>query len=176
MVAFNNQNVAVKGKTLTVASPATRATRTWAARLPDTTSCLVASGNATLLQRLDAAADLAGWSECDAAVDVDSLRGAVSGDHQLVVVDLASPLDGDAKAVVAVAEVLSQQPGTLLVVCGADGCPDHERWARSIGAFLYLPGVTRGDDLVSLFAEARRVAGRWSSLPRQWNKSRKAAC
>jgi hypothetical protein len=48
----------------------------------------------------------------------------------------------------------------LLVVCGSEDSVDEEMWARQLGAWVYLPGVSGADALMSLFAEARRVGER----------------
>ena len=61
---------------------------------------------------------------------------------------------------VGIAEEFAARPGTLLVVCGSEDSVEEELWARQLGAWVYLPGVSSGDALVSLFAEARRVADR----------------
>jgi hypothetical protein len=50
-----------------------------------------------------------------------------------------------------------------VVVCGSGDSVDEELWARQLGAWVYLPGVSGGDALMSLFAEARRVAERKGS-------------
>ena len=46
---------------------------------------------------------------------------------------------------------------------GSGDSVDEELWARQLGAWVYLPGVSGGDALMSLFAEARRVAERKGS-------------
>jgi hypothetical protein len=43
------------------------------------------------------------------------------------------------------------------VICGSEDNVDEELWARQLGAWLYLPGVTDGDSLTSLCVEARRL-------------------
>jgi len=61
---------------------------------------------------------------------------------------------------VEIAEEFAGRPGTLLAICGSDDNVDEELWARPLGAWVYLPGVTSGDALVSLVTEARRLAER----------------
>ncbi len=55
-------------------------------------------------------------------------------------------------------EDIAQSKKTLLMLCGNEGNALEEIWARQLGAWLYLPGVTQGNDLVALCAEARPVA------------------
>lgn len=122
--------------------------------------CLVVSGDGGLRGRLDTMADLGGWAACEAPVDTSDLRSAIEGDYELVVVDIAHPLGERVNDTIEVAEEYASRPGTLLVVCGSDESVDEELWARQLGAWVYLPGVSGGDALMSLFAEARRVLER----------------
>lgn len=122
--------------------------------------CLVVTGDAGFRNRLQAASDLAGWTECDMPESTDDLQAAVDGEFQLVVVDVARPLGDRVNDTVELAEEFAARPGTLLVVCGPEDGVDEELWARQLGAWVYLPGVVSGDSLMSLLAEAGRVAGR----------------
>jgi hypothetical protein len=130
------------------------------ARAPGVLKCLVVSGHGGLRKRLDAVSDLSGWSGCEAPADAAELSAAVDSDYQLVVVDVANPLGERVSDSIEAAEEFASRPGTLLVVCGAEESVDEEIWARQLGAWVYLPGATGGDALVSLFTEARRVAER----------------
>ena len=76
------------------------------------------------------------------------------------VADIARPLGERVNDTVEIAEEFAGRPGTLVVVCGSGDSVDEELWARQLGAWVYLPGVSGGDALMSLFAEARRVAER----------------
>lgn len=133
---------------------------------PTPLGCLVVSGDSSLRRRLDAAADLGGWSMVAAPSDASSLSSARQHSHQLVVIDLVSPLGGDRRAVESLARELSDRPDTLLVVCGGVESGSDEAWSRAQGAFVHLPGVSAaelsGDSLVGLFVEARRVSERRS--------------
>jgi DNA-binding response OmpR family regulator len=130
--------------------------------------CLVVSGNDGLRHRLGAVADLSGWEEFDLPETAADLAAAIDSDYQLVVVDVAGPLGDRVNDSVEVIEEFAARAGTLLVVCGSGDSVDEELWARQIGAWVYLPGVSNGDALVSLFTDARRlserrVEHRWSS-------------
>lgn len=136
-------------------SPPTRA-----ARIPGLMKSLVLSGNRDLRGRLEAVSELSGWTECDAPVDAAELEAAVESDYQLVVVDIASPVGDRVNDSIEIAEEFASRAGTLLVVCGSDDNVDEELWARQLGAWMYLPGVSNGDALVSVFADAKRFAER----------------
>ena len=129
-------------------------------RGPALLNCLVLSGDRGLRNRLDAMAELGGWSACDAPDDPADLPGVVDGDYRLVIVDIAHPLGDRVSDTVEIAEEFASRPGTLLVVCGSERNVDEELWARQAGAWVYLPGVSRGDALVALCADARRLVER----------------
>ena len=77
-----------------------------------------------------------------------------------MIADIAQPLGDRVSDTVEIAEEYASRPGTLLVVCGSEDSVDEEMWARQLGAWVYLPGVSGADALMSLFAEARRVGER----------------
>ena len=126
-------------------------------------NCLVVTGDASLRRRLDAAADLGGWSTIAAPAGFSGLSSARRRAHQLVVIDLVSPLGGDRSAVESLAREFAGRHDTLLVVCGGEESRSDEAWSRAQGAFVHIPGVSSGDSLVSLFIEARVVSERRSA-------------
>ena len=142
-----------------VRSLASQAPAVRAGRLASLKS-LVVSGDAGLRGRLHTMSELGGFSACEMPTDAMDLRSAVDGDFQLVVVDIARPMGDRINDSIEIAEEFAGRPGTLLVVCGSEDSVDEELWARQLGAWVYLPGVSSGDALMSLFAEARRVSDR----------------
>ena len=142
-----------------VRSMATQAPALRTARAPGL-RCLVVSGDNGLCGRLGTMSELGGFAACETPVDAAELRSAVDGDYELVIVDVARPLGDRVNDTVEVAEEFAGRPGTLLVVCGSSDNVDEELWARQLGAWVYLPGVSGGDALMSLFAEARRISER----------------
>jgi len=129
-------------------------------RGPGLMKCLVLSADRGLRNRLDAVTELSGWSACDAPQDAADLQSLIDRDYQLVIVDIAHPLGDRVNDTVEIAEEIVSRPGSLLVVCGSEDSIDEELWARQMGAWVYLPSVTCGDALVSLFADARRFVER----------------
>lgn len=140
------------------ASPMSRGSRT-----PGLLRCLIVTGDAGFRHRLQAATELAGWEECDTPDAAESLRTAIDGDYQLVLVDVANPLGNRVTDSVELAEEFAARPGSLVVICGPEEGPDEELWARQLGAWVYLPGAIAGDGLMSLFHEAARLGGRRDS-------------
>lgn len=125
-----------------------------AMRRPGLQSCLVVSGDPVLRNRLEAVSELSGWTACSAPDTSAELQEVVDDDFQLVVVDVARPLGDRVNDSLEVAEEFAARPGTLLVVCGSEDNIDEELWARQLGAWVYLPGITTGDALVALFSDA----------------------
>ena len=122
--------------------------------------CLVLTGDRALRDRLGAAAELSGFSACDAPDDAAECSAAIDGDYHVVIADIAHPLGDRVNDTVEMAEEFAGRPGTLLVVCGSGESVDEELWARQAGAWVYLPGAARGDALVSLLADARQFVER----------------
>ena len=120
-------------------------------------ACLVISGDAARRQMIAAAAGLAGWSECLSPDNVPELQDASDQDISLAIIDLAAPVGERMHDTVELAEKLASHQHTLVVICGSVDCVDEELWARQLGVWLYLPGVTEGDSLTSLCIEARRL-------------------
>lgn len=121
---------------------------------------LVVSGDAGLRSRLGVMSELGGFASCDVPAEASEFSAVVDSDYQLVVIDIGRPLGDRVSDSVAIAEEFAGRPGTLLVICGSDDCVDEELWARQLGAWVYLPGISGGDALMSLFVEARRIAER----------------
>jgi DNA-binding response OmpR family regulator len=142
-----------------VRSLASQAPAVRAGRLPSL-KCLVVSGDAGLRGRLHTMSELGGFTGCEVPADATDLRAAVDGEFQLVIVDISRPIGDRVNDSIEIAEEFAARPGTLLVVCGSEDSLDEELWARQLGAWVYLPGVSHGDALMSLFAEARRVSDR----------------
>jgi DNA-binding NtrC family response regulator len=131
--------------------------------VPGYLSSLVLSADAAVRRRLEAATELAGWSICDTPAEGDEFDGVADNDYQLVIVDLAHPLDGNLAVAQRAAERIAGRPETLLVVCGDADSIDHEIWSRCQGAFCHLAGDVSGDALVSLLNKARATAHRHTS-------------
>ena len=123
-------------------------------------TCLVVTGDELLRRRLSAAAELVGWDTVDSALTTPELVAASQRDQRLVVVDLANPPRGDGGVFHETVREMAARPDTLVVVCGSATDQAQEVWARSLGAFVYVPGVAAGDPLVAVFREARTVSER----------------
>ncbi len=128
---------------------------------PDLLSCLMLSWCEQRAQMLQSAAQEESWQAkvCD---DVQEfLRSVFQLDVPLTIVDLPSKgsLNKGAVSYAELREMATQVGGlnrSLLIICGASGDREEEQWARGLGAWAYLPGVTDPSGLRTVFVEARK--------------------
>lgn len=126
---------------------------------------LVLTGHEPLRERLKHIAEARGCA-CRAPATVTAAWRELAAGPRLVFIDISHPIDGRADEARAIAEAFAQRPGVMLVVCGSPpattrGIPvgDDERWARQVGAFVYLPGVGGDAGVTLIVDEARRICG-----------------
>ena len=57
-------------------------------------------------------------------------------------------------------QLLAEMQGLLLVICGHDGDVEEEIWARQLGVWLYVPGLSNAssEDLALLCQQAYETA------------------
>lgn len=131
--------------------------------IPGLLSCLVLSWSKQRAQLLQAAARDETW-QAEVCGDVQEfLRSVFQLEVPLTIVDLP-PKESD--FYLDLVEVTAQTSGinkALLVVCGAENDQVEEQWARQIGVWAYLPGVTNPSDLRVVFAEARKALAKQST-------------
>jgi DNA-binding response OmpR family regulator len=125
---------------------------------------MVVAANAARRELLGDAARDAGW----AVLDCDDLKAAriqlLKHPQGMVVFDLEGDEGTSPDMLKGLAERVSKQKSTLVVMCGNAGSAMEEIWARQLGVWLYLPGVVDDTDLSSLFEEAGRITARRSTL------------
>lgn len=126
---------------------------------------LVLTGHPLLRERLRLITEARGCV-CHAPATAAAAWRALAGGPGLVFIDIAYPLDGRLEEAQAIAEVLASRAGAMLVICGTapvsavDGLSgDAERWARELGAFVYLPGVGTNAGVALIVDEASRLFG-----------------
>ena len=119
--------------------------------------CLIVSVSTERREMLLRAAAEGGWQTLVAST-ADSARKQMARLFiQLAIVDLEhAPLE-DTEEFREVLEDLAGMTGLLLVVCGNEGEPLEEVWARQLGVWLYLPGVSSGEDITMLCGEAKQI-------------------
>lgn len=124
-------------------------------RIDRALSSLVLTGDQALRERLRRIAEGRGCV-CRAPATVAAAWQEATFGPGLVFVDVAQPLDGRRDETRLIAEAVARRPKAMLVVCGTGG---DERWARELGAFVYLPGVGTNAGVALIVDEARRLFG-----------------
>ncbi len=119
--------------------------------------CLIVSVSSDRREMLLRAAAEGGWQTL-VAPNIDSARKQLARMmFQLAIVDLEHTPHGNAEEFREVLEDLAGMAEMLLVVCGNEGEPLEEIWARQLGVWLYLPGITSGEEVTLLCGEARQI-------------------
>ncbi len=138
-------------------------------KLPVTTlQCLVLSECSGRREMLARAASDAGW---DVLVSGEPNAGWSIVQRQLFGMAIVD-LDGSESAATYrdLAEHLStHQQRALLMVCGNEGDAMEEVWARQLGSWLYLPGVSEESDIAALCRQAVPVAEKLNGTTRRSN-------
>ena len=74
-----------------------------------------------------------------ALVDLDHRGATASGGRELV------------------RTLVQDYPNVLVGVCGHEADPEEEIWARQLGIWIYLPGVTTSSEMSSLCEQALQI-------------------
>jgi hypothetical protein len=112
---------------------------------------------------LNSAAIDAGWQTI---VCADAVAARIAAGRQrlgLALVDLESIAGDVMRDVRGFVEELSTVHDVLLALCGNLKSPSEETWARQLGTWLYLPGVTCADDLSIVCSHARETSEKMAS-------------
>jgi hypothetical protein len=121
--------------------------------------CLIVSTDSAKRDMLSLAATDAGW---DTIVCVDQQQGMTAIQRmrfQLAWIDVA--VATATKPFRELCQAVAALPGVLLVVCGHEQNAEEEIWARQLGVWLYLPGVSleHASDISLVCEQAQLVAG-----------------
>lgn len=131
-----------------------------------TFQCLVVSPSTSRREMLSQAANEAGWDTVTCA-GADRGWTAIQRERfQLALIDMQEPT-ADESEYRDLAEQISENSKTLLVLCGKEGDASQEIWARQTGAWLYLPGVSQNSDVTALCDQAMPVAEKLNGCQRE---------
>lgn len=125
--------------------------------------CLVVSPSDDRCDQLLRAAVSGGWSVTARGDPDEAARTAARYRFELGIVDLQRESGLSRKGYCKLAEILVQQTGFLLVLCGNESDVAEEIWAHQIGTWLYLPGVNDDSDLARVCSEARGAVEKLAS-------------
>jgi hypothetical protein len=131
-------------------------------------ACLVVSPDSLKRMMFGQSAERCGWQqiECgDAASALEHLDSTTIG---MVLIDLsqgnsASLGETSLEARRWLVEQFACRKDVLTVVCGRTNDSEEEIWARSAGAWMYLPGVAPESDLDPMLVAGREVSVRMHS-------------
>jgi hypothetical protein len=127
-----------------------------------TLECLIVSTNRGRCELLSQVAADSGWSTLVCADSDTARRLANRIAVKLAIVDLEGSPAADVAGLHRLATELARVGGPLVLLCGTEGDPQQEVWARKIGVWLYVPGLAESDvgGLGLLCGEARFVVER----------------
>ncbi len=109
-------------------------------------------------ERISQAATQGGWNTVVCADPPNALAAARRYRFQLAWVDLDN--GGTAPAAFReLCQVLADLPGMLLAICGNPADAEEEIWARQLGVWLYVPGLSNApvDELSVLCEQAYQL-------------------
>jgi hypothetical protein len=133
--------------------------------LPDLLRCLVITWSSERADLLRLAAESQSWQPTVHLEIAEFLRSLFLLRVPLTFVDLPAQEASSYSLLKQAADRAVEFDKSLVVVCGACGCPTEESWARQLGVWAYLPGSEELAGLELMFGDARQaVAQRALSL------------
>lgn len=137
-----------------------------AARRVDSTrvlNCLIVAPASERRQVLLAAVARGGWDSIVCSDAESALIACQRTGFQMAIVDVQRCENRSAQ-LRDLCQAITSNKHVLLVVCGCEYDTEEEIWARQLGAWIYLPGMTGGDEFTRLCDEARLIADEVVSL------------
>jgi ActR/RegA family two-component response regulator len=116
--------------------------------------CLVASAQAARQRLLAQSAKQWGWETTVCGDPADAQHTVARMCTQLAFVDLEGEQGAGFQSLV---RQLADQRQVLLVVCGNEQDGAEEVWARQLGVWFYLPGISEGNTVGLLCRDARTI-------------------
>lgn len=104
--------------------------------------CVLLSARIDRGEWLREEAAAAGWEACVADEPLRARRLVIEQRPGLLVVDLESESGVVSPALEELVEQVSRRRELLIVLCGNEDNQNEETWARRLGVWLYLPGVS----------------------------------
>ena len=121
------------------------------------TQCLISSASQTRRNMLTAAASEGGWDSILCIPPDEIGRSVELAMFQFALIDLDQRGSTASGARDLVQELVQASPEVLVGVCGHEADPGEEIWARQLGVWLYLPGVTTSTEMSLLFEQALQI-------------------
>ena len=102
--------------------------------------CLVVSADGAKREMISLAATEAGWETIVCGDKLKAMTAVLRTRFQMAWVDL--DVTPGSPALRSLCQSVAELPNVLLIVCGHEDDADEEVWARRLGAWLYLPGLS----------------------------------
>jgi hypothetical protein len=124
--------------------------------------CLIVSTDITRREALSLAASEAGWDTIVCADEASATTAVLRARFEMAWIDLDGHLPHAAASHLCRSVALLRH--VLLVVCGNENDPQEEIWARQLGVWLYLPGLSLDDpnQLAVVCEHAQQLTDRMS--------------
>ena len=119
--------------------------------------CLVSSASKARRNLISSAANGVGWETIVCASADIALCEAKRNRVQLAMVDLVDRGETPQGARELVQTLVQDSAEILVGVCGHEASPEEEIWARQLGVWLYLPGVSTSSEVAMLCEHAMQV-------------------
>jgi ActR/RegA family two-component response regulator len=132
---------------------------------PETTTslwqCLVVSSSENHRTFLSQSANSGGWDTVICSDEKNALNVFRKIRFKLAIVDLYQVFGNELVRLQGFCETIATQSDLLLTVCGNESDPQEELWARQLGVWLYLPGVSldHEEEFTAICEQAQLVAG-----------------
>lgn len=120
--------------------------------------CLIVSASSEMRDGLTRAARDAGWETIVCTDEAAAMAAVRRIKFQMAWVDMESPLASS--ELTEVCQSIAALSQVLLVIGGHQQDPQEEIWARQLGAWLYLPGVSSAQmsEIQMLYEQAYLVS------------------
>ena len=123
----------------------------------DVFQCLVSSASRARRNLFSKAVTEAGWDIVICTSPDKALREFRRSMFPFALVDLDDRGETPAGARELVQALAQDALRILIGVCGHEADPEEEIWARQLGIWLYLPGVTTSSEIRLLCEQARQI-------------------
>lgn len=119
--------------------------------------CLVSSASRTRRNLISQAATDAGWDAVVCTAPDEASDALKRNAFHFAMVDLDDCGQTPTGARELVQTLIADSRRILVGVCGHEADPDEEIWARQLGIWLYLPGVTTSSEVAMLCEQALQI-------------------
>lgn len=137
---------------------------------PGLLRCLIVSWSEQRAKRLQSAAAKEAWEAIFCSDAHQFLRNVFQWKVPLTLIDLPQSDSAEYAELQDATIKAKRASDALIVICGASEDPEEELWARQLGAWSYLPEVSRPASIEWVFSEARKALAKQAACQAEPNK------